>query len=61
MVTPRLTVPLIGLALGVWAIAVVTAQPQPLELIDRGHAAIGYAQPSHDPVASFLQSPAASR
>ena len=37
------------------AFAAVDAQQGPLEVIDRNHSAIGYDQPSDDPVATFLR------
>ena len=52
---------LLGVAFTVWAMSAVRAQEQLLDVIDRSHSAIRYAEPSHDPVASFLRTAAASR
>jgi hypothetical protein len=42
-----------------WGLSVATAQPR-LDPIDRNHPGIRYTQQSSDPVAGFLQTPAAS-
>src|SRR3954470_21716373 len=47
---PRLPVIVVLAALG-WVLSVVHAQP--LDLLDRNHQAINYAQPSNDPVATL--------
>lgn len=55
------TLVLIGVALTLWTFAAIHGQEQPLDVIDRNHAAIRYAEPSHDAIASFLRTGTASR
>ena len=46
---------MVAMVLVASAFAAVDAQQGPLEVIDRNHSAIGYDQPSDDPVATFLR------
>jgi len=47
--------------LTLWRFAAIHGQEQPLDVIDRNHAAIRYSEPSHDPIVSFLRTGTASR